>query len=739
VHPQLSSSADGGSVQRILEDLVGERIEALAGWIQELDAQVRTTAAAGDEGTLKELRRALELWSKRDPKFEERLVERVDVLGDRLATLSSTINTTAAAHASSDGEIASLRRELEQETAKLQATMREAGGNGVARELGELRRAIAELSRRSRDRRGDGDADLLAKVANLRERVDTLATTVATTAAGLAGREGEHVTLRKALEEEKERVEQLASALQRDASSTALAKLDGRIDALARTMAAATAALADRERETTGLAAKFQDQSTRIEALADALRASDEALEAQLTALARDDSEPDAVATLDARVAALVGRLDAVEERPADTTLEEVEARLAPLLGEVERLAAAVVEAGARAGERDALDESRATRLDHELEATRARLDEVEQRGTSQVETVAMLDTRLAVLGERLEAVEERSADTTLEDVETRLAPVRAEVERVVATLVEAEARANERRALDGSRAAQLEHELEAMRARLEGIEESRGIAAVEVESARSAWETERTWVREQLDVLVLAIAESAARADVEPLLEGLPGRLGLLEDGQRGLAAELARGLEAHRADKELLESRLEALAKPVAAVPPSEDEQLKELLSDFADRIEGMERERARLADDAARAARAELAQLEQAVDAFGARVAGTEERLTVLASVDQAAGRLEDLGARLQALEDRPPPSLQPGDGRIRTEFRALELRLQHAETAAREDREAVLAQLERLSAEVERRLQHLEEQRAEAADAPGPSILGEVVAIRGGVDT
>ena len=48
MHPTLGSEpSDGTSVHQIVEDLLGERIEALAAWIQELDAQVRSSTVAG--------------------------------------------------------------------------------------------------------------------------------------------------------------------------------------------------------------------------------------------------------------------------------------------------------------------------------------------------------------------------------------------------------------------------------------------------------------------------------------------------------------------------------------------------------------------------------------------------------------------------------------------------------------------------------------------------------------------
>jgi hypothetical protein len=57
-----------------------------------------------------------------------------------------------------------------------------------------------------------------------------------------------------------------------------------------------------------------------------------------------------------------------------------------------------------------------------------------------------------------------------------------------------------------------------------------------------------------------------------------------------------------------------------------------------------------------------------------------------------------------------------------GRFRLEIRALELRLEHAEAAARENREAVLLQLERLASRIEWRLHRLE--TVETVDTAGP---------------
>ena len=72
----------------------------------------------------------------------------------------------------------------------------------------------------------------------------------------------------------------------------------------------------------------------------------------------------------------------------------------------------------------------------------------------------------------------------------------------------------------------------------------------------------------------------------------------------------------------------------------------------------------------------------------------------------------------------------------EGRYRLELRALELRMEHAEAAARENRDAVLVQLERLASRIEWRLQRLETGTSEGPvpeSVEGP--LAQVVSIHG----
>ena len=70
--------------------LEADLVSALAARVDAIDDLVRTTTEVVDEKALKELRRTIEALSKRDPKFEERVTNKVDVLADHLETVAKT-------------------------------------------------------------------------------------------------------------------------------------------------------------------------------------------------------------------------------------------------------------------------------------------------------------------------------------------------------------------------------------------------------------------------------------------------------------------------------------------------------------------------------------------------------------------------------------------------------------------------------------------------------------------------
>jgi len=743
VHPTIASPPDDGAGGGPGEHL-GERIEALAGWIQELDAQIRATTAAGDEKTLKELSRALEAWSKRDPKFEERLTDRVDVLADRVATLSSTVNTAAAANAASEGELACLRRELEQTTSKLEAAIREKTSSGDGRALEELRRTVADLSGR-RSKGADADvSDLRAKIDYVGERVDTLAATVASTAAGLAGREGELVALRRSLDDVGVQIAQLAADARREVSGTPGPELEARLQEVA---------AAQREGETQ-LESRLQTLDERLQARVEEVTSKIESAsrnfaagELELAALKRHLEETAARVEAEVR--------DVREELPRSLSPGELDERLAPLLAQLETLASRVAEGDAVTTERLERELDRLSDVERRLADADARLADAEraaeaagtearragdarsdERGRVQeqldslVQAVSETPTkhdlaaplaavsgrlaRLEEAGPRLEealhTVEEKLAAqpaVSAEDVESKLEPVHTQLEALSRRLEETERAAGERSEADTAQAAEVDDLVASIKSRIEAVEQAAETAAAKARRAGEARTDERARVQEQLDALVQAVSETPTKRDVEALA------------------------------------ARLDALPEPETPVPPSQDEELERLLTAFADRIDAIEAERAVTAQ-AGRTADEAVVNVRASLDSLAERLSSAEELLTAR-DPHELEDQVEALSSRLEVVETAaktppPGPTSGPGDGRFRVELRALELRMEHAEVAARENREAVLVQLERLAARLEWRLQRLESGQAPEIEAPAePEPLGQVVPIRGGAET
>lgn len=241
--------------------------------------------------------------SKRaDDAALERLAGHVQVLSERVDTLARTVATTSSASARTDGEIALLRRELESGLARVTALASEGRAGAGAGEIQELR---AQVSALAADRTKTADArrieDLSGKVTVLAQRVDTLAATVATAAASVAGRDGEVAALRRQLEQEARtapalderllrRVQDAASAsasvsmraerqreqLERligrvdardDEVRSALAELRAALDGLAPRIAALEAA--DRQRSRDDVAERLAQLAARLEALSE--------------------------------------------------------------------------------------------------------------------------------------------------------------------------------------------------------------------------------------------------------------------------------------------------------------------------------------------------------------------------------------------------------------------------------------------------------------------------------------
>jgi chromosome segregation ATPase len=378
--------------------VLAERVESLASWVQDLDAQLRATATiARDPKTAKELTKALEAWSRHGPKLEESVTGRIELLAERVAVVADTANATAGALAGKQGEIAALRRDLEQSTARLEAAVRQAELTGSSAELLELRHAVAALTAERQARPREPLNDLMPEKADvLAERIDMLAKTVATTAAGLAGREGELATLRRSLDEAGGRFDAVVGGLRHslDLLSAHVTGLDERTLDLAHT----------------------RELGTQVEELA-----------RSLDALTR---RVDSIASGVDAAAATLGNRER-EFAAMHRHLAETSARIEAGLEELEAGLAALPPPGT-------VDPAVAARLDslgRQLGTVTAHLAELEAatRATPSVEqALDAVDVRLAHLGDRVEAIErEGGASEVHADIERRLATFAARLEAV--------------------------------------------------------------------------------------------------------------------------------------------------------------------------------------------------------------------------------------------------------------------------------------------------------------------
>ena len=844
----MPSGADGpGDVGR---EGLAERVDGIAAWINDLDTRVRAAElATGDEKTAKELRQAIEALSKHDPKLEKRLTNRVDVLADRLATLAATVSTTAASVVRKDGEIAALRKDLDEGNKRLESLVREFGKTAGAAEVEKLRAAIravqAERPARTSDARVDG---LGAKVDYLTERVDTLAKTVATTAAGLAGREGEIAALRQRLDAGSARIEQASVELRRlqdDGSVT------GRLDALQEALDATKSGIGVRENEVTALRSRIDEAYSRvgtvvaelqssIATLASQVRmletlpeATEQAIEAQaaelnvrvdgvaegLTALAATvESAMRGLIQREVEVGPLARRVDeagehmdlvvaelrqTLEQLPAAGSVEgEVERRLdevgASLAAVTEHLRALETSSSARAGEaveRDAALEALLAQAGERLQALErdrdAVAEQLEAASSARSQENQWVRTRLDALAaadaETSQARESFAA--LLDELKARLASmesdhatVTAEIARVSSTLdaereaLHAQLAAFASATAEGKGTEGVERTLSELTTRLRGLEEDGGVLASELERLSTMLEDERESLRTRLDGIAISLADAgAASASDESSqwkLTELSDRLQSLEDGGAAAASEIARTTALWASELEAIETRLDRVTGTLGEDATSARAESEQLLAELPARLDTMERDRQAVATETARLADAwqaehasfearlgeiathlaqvasgatkapenEVAQLRVAVDGLRMRLASSEQELAALAGTRDTGSRLDELTRRLESLE-RAPVVLAgvgdsgplPGDGRFRLELRALELRMEHAEAAGRENREAVLVQLERLAARIEWRFQRLEAE-FEAAHPQAVGGGGQVVPIR-----
>ena len=739
-------------------EVLADRVEALAAWLQEIDARLGAAeVATGDEKTAKELRKAVEAVAKHDPKLEDRLTNRVDVLKDRIATLAEIVSTTSAGLAAKDGEIVGLRRALEAEQARVEALaadLRKGSGGG---DVEELRKAVAAISAERRPRsRGDHGEGVPGKLDIIEQRLDTLAKTVATTAAGLASKDGDFAALRRQLDDESAEVEATLAEVRASVDPAPVAELrltvkelaertgavgrehhrsldaitgkvdmlKGQLDSLAGTAAATANGLASGTQELAALQAAFVEESGRLDSHVTSIEQVLGGLTPQLE-----------------RLGDLAGRasVDALEQRTQGLT-EAIEA----LTGRLDTLGAAVDDTGRGYAER-------------ELEL--AALSRLFEEGRGQVDSL---------VGDLRGALVEAGAGHS--QLESRLEDLAGQMDGLGRRLLELDATsAAAFEQVSGTRA-ELAQGLEQVAGRIEAVERERAASSEEVARALQASAEQHDTLRagsrlleERVSGFSEAVESISSRHDQErSALEALVSQLRseVQALAQAGPGAELESRLEDLAGQMDGLGRRLLELDATSAAAFEQVSGTRAELaqgLEQVAGRIEAVERERAASSEEVARALQASAEQhdtlragsrlLEERVSGFSEAVESISSRLESLASAVELAGqsdgerklelaalsrRFEEgsaqvdslIGALRESIETMPAPGPDPAhDARLEALEREVEVQAATVAAAAGglADGERALAVLRAHVAEREHELESVAADLRSATDA------------------
>ncbi len=675
-----------------------ERVSGLASSVEEIAGRLSATElATGDEKTAKELRRAVEAVAKHDPKLEARLTDRIDVLMDRLGTLASAVSTTAAELARRDGEIATVRRELERDSARLDSLGKDVSRTASAMDVETLREAIAVRPAEVPTRSGTERFERLeGKLTLLTERIDTLSPTVAAAVSGLAARDGELANLRQNLARSAGQVEQVVAGTHADPRIVALAT---RVDGLASELEALTSRPAGMVGDVEALRARIDDGYAKASAAVSELRVSLSEVGSRLGTIERLPAQLEqAMAVqadgLDSRLEILFDATHAADARVSDlaatlseqaTTTAAQAQRLDPLRAET-RAQLAAVERG-QAEIRAELDrganelDSGKAALQAELRKLTTTVERIERSGASE-DTLSALSSRLAVLTGEVAAATER------------LASHEKDVPALRARIDDAYAKAS-------SVISELQASYVALLPRVRTLE----VLPEQLEGRLRAHDGDF-----ERRVAVLAGA-SAERIE---LLDDLGMRLATLEQRRTAPADEIDRILDTWASDRSSLETRLDQLAATLAGTGSR---------------------------TDIAEGSQDEVIRMRVLIEELQMRVSANEHQVTALHSASTHPSRLDEIVDRLEAVERTAQgvfsPSSGPvaGDGRFRLELRSFELRLEQAAASGQEEREALLAQWERMASRLEWRLQRLEAKDAALAHDEPTLTEAQVVPFRG----
>jgi chromosome segregation ATPase len=467
--------------------------------------------------------------------------------------------------------------------------------------------------------------------------------------------------------------------------SAALAHVSGRVQELATQVEGAGQGYAERELELTALTRAFEEAKSGVEALGSQVRS-------EVQELARAGG-----AELDERLETLTAQMDDLRARLLELDAASASARedSSGVRAELTQVIASV--------------ERRVEALASEHAASAAELRAALEAATEERESLAA-GSRL--LEERMRGVAEAAA--------TAAGPDPA----LEAHLQELGAQVSEGRQRVATLTSDLQGALDSLSVRLDGL-------GADVEAVA------RVRADKEHEVAELALRFEQAGAKVDSLVGDL----------QRSLESVPEQKPDSELEGRfELLGQRLDTLAAAVEARAGSRETDL--LLGKVLLRLDSLEREQESLAAElesapaGAGSSEDELAELRLLIEGVRMRLAAKEDELSAIGGAQDVATRLDEVAARLDRLEETganaTPGEGLPADGRLRRELRELEHRMEHAEAAARENREAVLVQIERLASRVEWRLQQLESEEPVAeGEKPAPASVpkARVVPIRG----
>ena len=449
---------------------------------------------------------------------------------------------------------------------------------------------------------------------------------------------------------------------------------------------------------------------------------------------------------MSATVTATTAEVEANEAELADVQrrFEEASARVETMVAELHEIESTLPAQGSVDREVEAELENRiasvSARID-ELTAGLSRLDaetsaRAEAAATATLELERLLDAGTHRLVE-VERVSARAA-SELERLGTAWTEEHGWVRDQLGLLAAAVDRA--------SPDITVEPRLQELATRIEAMEHGQHAVDREVSRIGSAWADEREALKRELESVAASVAQAATGERAVPdeisaeLLSQLAAKLEELEHEGTAAAAEISRVESTWASELGSLEARLQEIAGATATSTHGPDPHTDERFEELVHRLELLERGAGSSSGEAT-SDPGELRDIRVLVNGLRMRLASNEKELAALSGSGDVVPRLDDLTVRLSLLERTAAATPQsppvPGDGRFRVELRGLELRMQELELSARENRDAVLTQFERLASRLQWRLQQLELETSDAGYAPAASApqLGHVVPIRG----